>query len=227
MGVLQAVRDALDTSKADQEKAQEQLDFLLDMAKSQLALFKTQLIEELSGVATGDDPVKIVGEPVAWTERYNCNVSKDVSKGISDAVDDFFGGSSDDVKNGFKHLIQVGLKTILGSDQMGQQEQQQTFITMQNNAIVRLDTKVWRYNFKDNSIIGTIENAMCYTFCTSVVDYTKVSEAVLVYEISQMLGGDLSAVESYIEKLKEVYKVVSDKTPDVARAEFASAVGVG
>lgn len=109
------------------------------------------------------------------------------------------------MKKGLQSLISVGLQTILGDTSMGQNEQIQTFVTMEHNAIIRVDTKVWRYNFSDHSIIGTIQNALCYVFCKSVVDHTKVSLDVLTYLISQQAGDNQQAVQAYIKELKEIW----------------------
>ena len=225
MAALQAIRDALDTSGADQKKAQEQLDFLMDMARSKLQLYTIDLRDTLAGVATNsNDPVKIVGEPIAFQEAYNCNVSSKVNDGISKAVGAFFTGSSDGVKKGFESLISVGLETILGDTSMGESEQLQTFITMEHNAIIRVDTKVWRYNFSDKSIIGTIQNALCYVFCKSVVDHSKVSVDVLTYLISQQAGDDPTAVKAYITELRKIWATLEGNSPDGLRANFVKAL---
>ncbi|HEX8529527.1 MAG TPA: hypothetical protein VF646_05870, partial [Cytophagales bacterium] len=142
----------------------------------------------------------------------------------SNAINMFFQGSTDDVKKGFQSLISVGLQTILGDTSMGESEQVQTFITMEHNAIVRIDTKVWRYNFSDQSIIGTIENALCFVFCRSIVDHTKVSLDVLTYLVSQQAGDDPTAISAYIDNLRKVWNNLQGNSPANIRTAFAKAV---
>jgi hypothetical protein len=64
-------------------------------------------------------------------------------------------------------------------------------------------------NFSDKSIIGTIQNAICYVFCKSVVDHTKVSIDVLTYLYSSQLAGDKEdAVQGYIAELRKIWSTL-------------------
>ena len=222
MSALSAVRDALDPSNADQKRQQEQLDFLLNMAKSKMQLFTEDLKDELRG-ESGNNPVHIVGDPIGFQEAYSCNVSSSPNDGIMAAVNSFFGGSTDDVKKGFQSLIGVGLQAILGDSSMGENEQLQTFITMENNAVIRVDIKAWRYNFSDKGIIGNVQNALCYVFCKSVVDHTKVSIDVLTYLITQQAGPNADQVAAYIDALKKIWAKLSGVTPADVRSKFVTA----
>jgi hypothetical protein len=191
------------------------------MAKSKLQLYAMDLKDTLAGLASSNsDPVKIVGEPVNFQESYNCNVSAQANDGIGNAVSEFFGGSSDDIKQGFQSLISVGLQTILGDTSMGESEQVQTIITMEHNAIIRIDTKVWRYNFSDQGIIGTLQNALCYVFCKSVVDHTKISLDTLTYLISQQAGDNQDSVKAYIKALREIWAALENNDPQDVRAKY-------
>jgi hypothetical protein len=193
------------------------------MAQSKLELYKIQLHESLSGLESSNDPVKIVGDPVAFQQAYNCNVASNPNDGITAAINQFFAGSSDSVKTGFKSLVSVGLQAFLGATSLGQTETVQTFITMEHNAIIRVDVKLWRYNFSDSGIIGTISNAMCYIFCKSVVDHTKVSLDTLTYLISAQTGDDLQAVQAYIAQLRAIWLALDGASPAAIQAEVATA----
>jgi hypothetical protein len=219
MSLLQTVRNAVDTSTADGLKAQAQLDFLTNAAQARLALYEGQLKLSLTD-GGGDTPIKIVGDPIAYLQDYRCNVSSDPASGITDAVNLFFGGSGADIKQGFQALINAGLNTILGSTAMGQTEQVQTLITMEHNAIIRVDVKAWRYNFSDTGVIATLQNAFCYVFCKSVVDHTKVSIDTLVYLISEMVGDDQGKVKAFIANLKTIYADLKSVSPEAARQDY-------
>jgi hypothetical protein len=222
MSAIQAVRDALDTSNADQKKQQEQLDFLLSMAQSKMQLYTMDLTTELRGEG-GTNPIHIVGDPIGFEEAYSCNVSSTANDGIMAAVNSFFGGSSDDVKKGFQTLISVGLQAILGNSSMGESEQIQTFVTMEHNAVIRVDVKAWRYNFSDKGVIATIQNAFCYVFCKSVVDHSKVSIDTLTYLISQQAGDNPDVAAAYIAALKKIWDDLKPVTPATVRTRFAVA----
>jgi hypothetical protein len=106
-------------------KAQAQLYFLTNAATARLALYEGQLALSLTD-GGGDTLIKIVGDPIAYLQDYRCNVSSDPASGTTDAVNLFFGGTADDVKQGFQALISAGPNTILGRTAMGQTEQVQT-----------------------------------------------------------------------------------------------------
>ncbi len=224
--LIQKAKDALNTSDADKTKAQEQLDFLLNAAKSKLTLYTMDLKDELAGVgSSSDNPIKIVGDPIAFEESYNCNVGSDANSGITSAINTFFPGSGGDVKTGFQSLVNVGLQAILGDTTLGENEHMHTFITMEHNAIIRVDIKVWRYNFSDTSIISSVQNAFCYVFCKSVVDHTKVTLDVLTYLISEQAGDKTEDVQAYISSLEQVWNNLQSISPTNVRNAFVRSMG--
>ncbi|HJP89035.1 MAG TPA: hypothetical protein VJ850_08380 [Candidatus Limnocylindrales bacterium] len=221
MSLLSAVRDSLDTSQADYARTKEQLDFLLAAAKGKLDFYQSELKLDFQ-TDSGTSPIKIIGDPIVYMQDYRCNVGQDANAGITDAINSFFGGSSADVKAGFQSLIGVALQAILGDTSMGESEQDQTVITIEHNAIVRIDIRAWRYNFSDQSVIGTVQNAFCYVFCKSVVDHTKVTIDTLLYLISEAAGDDLTKVQTLIDALKSTYAALGSVSPQDARASFAT-----
>ncbi|KAJ1309330.1 hypothetical protein OPQ81_004991 [Rhizoctonia solani] len=131
---------------------------------------------------------------IRWVREYTVGVSKNPSDAVSGAVDSFFeaaggrGGAKDNVVNGFKHI--------------------KFFVFVQHNAIIRLDVKLWRYNFSSSGIVANEENVLCYIICSSVVDRSVLTFDEMVYLLSEHAGdGD---VEAYIDSLARIWRKMEE-----------------
>lgn len=217
MSLVTALREQLkDPNDKEQQKQREQLDFLLNTAKTKMALYKTELERMfLDPEAVG--AVQIVGKrALNYYQEYRANVSSSIDSEITQVIDQFFTGSKDGIKEGFKTLIQIGLKTLLGDSSSGEQEVQQFYVVEEHNAIIRVDVKFWRYNFSATGIISSCQNAFCYLFCKSVVDHTKLTADEFVYLLSEQLQDNIELVTKYIDELKKAWgKVANQNTNEV------------
>lgn len=216
VSVISALRDALNTTDADQKRQREQLDFLLDAAKSKGEVFDNEL--RLSYSDPESQFIHIVGIPTYYDHGYLANVHEGADAGISSAVDTFFAGKDGAVKNGIHSLVSTAVNTILGNSSMGEQLDTKTFIALEHNSIVRVDVKFWRYNFSDKGVIGNTQNVFCYSFGRSVVDHTKVPIDVLVNLVSTEIGDD--AAPEYLEKLRKIYEFQWEMDPVTAHKQY-------
>jgi hypothetical protein len=204
------IRSLLDRSQEDHVK--EQLQFLLNAAEAKLQVFKAEI--EKAFLNPEAEKIRIVPDKnIAWYEEYRAGVSEGASQEIGKVIDKFFTGESG-VKDGFKTLVQIGLQTLLGSDQVGEQSKKYYFVTIEHNAIIRVDVGCWRYNFSSEGVMGKQKNAFCYVFSKSIVDHKKVSLDTLLYLISEQVGDDLEKVEPFIKKLKSVWNLLEDRSPN-------------
>ncbi|TFK21241.1 hypothetical protein FA15DRAFT_672739 [Coprinopsis marcescibilis] len=117
---------------------------------------------------------------------------------------------SDNVVEGFKNLVNGALKVFLGTAQAGEEETQKFFIFMRNNAVIRVDIKLWKYSFSSESIMANTQNVVAYIFCTSVVDASTLSLDEFTYLISEYVGDTPGEdIKKYVEELLDLWKNVS------------------
>ncbi|KAI4212958.1 MAG: hypothetical protein LQ349_009309, partial [Xanthoria aureola] len=110
--------------------------------------------------------------------------------GITGAIASFFGAAGgDDTKgqllNGFKKTVTTALNVFLGNASAGQKDESKYFVYMHHNAIVRVDVKLWRWNFVGSGFSDTYKSVMGYIICLSVIDIAVLKTAEFVYLISE------------------------------------------
>jgi hypothetical protein len=213
-------------SGADEKaaKAKEQLDLLTNAAKANLKIAEGNIAASLRGEGQGIERLYIVPDSVMQGEfGYTVSTSQEVDAGITEAIDTFFKGSKDDVKNGFKEVIKTAINVLFASTKAGEQSDQKYFVTILHNAIVRVDVYFWKYYFAQKSITDDINQAFCYVLVKSIVDHKKVSLDTLVYLISEQMNDDLSKVSAYVDEIRNVYKKIEGENPKtVARRAMAA-----
>jgi hypothetical protein len=57
--------------------------------------------------------------------------------------------------------VSGSLDAILGNANAGEQEEQKFFVFVHHNAIIRIDAKIWRYNFEGKGVMAQSENVFC------------------------------------------------------------------
>ncbi|KZW04471.1 hypothetical protein EXIGLDRAFT_599779 [Exidia glandulosa HHB12029] len=158
---------------------------------------------------------------IRWQRGYRVGVSQQANEGISGAVDDFFGAadtssadsryvrpsmfSGNNILMGDRaqKLVHSSLDAILGNANAGEQEEKKFFVFVQHNAIIRIDIKIWKYNFESKGVMANSENVFCYVFCTSVVDHDKLTVDEMTFLLSEHHGD--SDVIDYVDELIEVW----------------------
>ncbi|KAH6908487.1 hypothetical protein BKA70DRAFT_1427079 [Coprinopsis sp. MPI-PUGE-AT-0042] len=199
-------------AQADAEskaRMREQLDFLVNAANSKLDKYQNELDDMFTDPATVEKKSVPGIRAIRWDRGYRVGVSEEnAGSGLNEIVDGFFGmieGGS--VVGGFKKIVSGALGTILGNRNAGEQEEQKFFIFMKENAVIRIDVKIWRYNFSSKGVMAETENVLCYIFCTSVVDSSKLKMDEFSYLLSEYAGDD--GVKDYVEKLISIWTSIA------------------
>ncbi len=202
------------TGKTEQEKAlKEQFGFLQKMAQAKCAQFESELKAMFTSGGTSE--CEVVGKrAIAYYNCQHVDIKVGCDAAIKDAINMFFKGG-DEVNQGFQKLITTALDTLIGNTAMGEHEEKMFFVYPENFAIVRVDVKCYKYCFSSSGIIANTENIFCYTMAKSIVDHTKITIDELLYMVAQMIGADkLDEVEAFVTKLKKVWTLLEDKTPN-------------
>ncbi|KIJ30867.1 hypothetical protein M422DRAFT_176891 [Sphaerobolus stellatus SS14] len=201
--------------KAAKKDVLEQLAFLVNAANSKLDKYQGDLDEMFTDKESVQKKMVPGYRALRWERGYRVGVDKSASGGpLGEVVNAFFGSGEkekDDnspVLSGFKvniniKLIQGSLDAILGNANAGEQEEEKFFVFVHHNAIIRIDTKIWRYNFNGKGVMAESENVFCYIFCTSVVDHNALQIDELTYLLSEHAGDE--EVEAYVDKLISVW----------------------
>jgi hypothetical protein len=209
------LRAMIDQSQEAQTK--EQLQFLVNAAKGKLEEMQ-QKMERIFLNPASEEKVRVIPDTqIRWYEEYRCNVKAGASDALGNVVDSFFEGEKG-LKSGFNTLIKSVLSSVLGDESAGEQMKNMYVVSMEHNAVIRVDICTWRYNYTSDGIIGHVKDAFAATFCKSVVDHKKVRLDTLVYLISQQAGDELEQVEPYIQKLKKIWALLEDHSADSVAA---------
>jgi len=189
------IRNAAE-SEDEKVKAEleERLSFLHKAALNHLEVKKHEI---MSG---SENNLKIHGgTDVEEHMKIRLNASSDESQ-LTDAIGDIFSG---DVLDGLKKVVVAATESILGNGAVGEVEEQDYEIVWYNNALVRIDFYLWRYNFSSKGVIQDVENVLAYYAVKRVLDWDKVDPQVVTYCISN-LGLDKDDILSEIDAAVEV-----------------------
>lgn len=116
--------------------------------------------------------------------------------------------------------MQLSVQSVLGNISMGEHEGSSMFIQWSDNAVVRMDTYFYRWNFSSNEIIQDVEGAIGVIVMTCVINLVKTDLQVLTWAISRQarfLGKPDKANEmitdavAVIEKATALQKNVQSK----------------
>ncbi|EJT98700.1 hypothetical protein DACRYDRAFT_17883 [Dacryopinax primogenitus] len=192
---LAAAREAvLAGDKQNKQELEEQLSFLVRLATAKLDKYQA----DLEAVFMTDDPRNshrggIPGfRALRWERAYDVDISKDSNE----------------------TLVTGALDVFLGNGHAGEHEEQKFFIFMQHNAIIRIDVKIWRYNFVSKGVMGEKENTDggADIFCTSVVNHDVLQDDELLYLLSEYAGDN--AMADYLAKLVGMWNLIKSVTAE-------------
>ncbi len=209
----------------DTSKQREQYTFLLKAAQAKMAVYKAE-IEEMFLNPEAVGKIQIVGKRAFdWKNQYHVGLGKksDVVSKIGDSIGNFLKGDTQDITSGILNIASTAVDAILGNVSIGEVEDKQFFVIPQHNAIIRIDTKCWRYNFSSTGVITDSENIFCYVCCKSVVDHTALTDDEFTYMISESVGDDPAKVVAYVKQLQEIWKALKGQNPERVMARVASA----
>lgn len=207
------------TGNSETEKKQrEEYTLLKTLAEGKCTEFKMAL----ENMLREDNKLQIVGDrAVKWVASQHINLSRELDKHISEAIDSFFEGKSG-IKDGFKNLIKAALNAVSNDTSIGEDQQEMFYIYPENFAIVRVDAKIYKYAFEQKGIITDCQNVFCYTLVKSIVDHTKLSKDELLYFITKMIKGNsskdvnLTDIKPFVTELISVWNLLDEaKRSDV------------
>ena len=122
------------------------------------------------------------GTIVEFNKQVNIKLSNKPSDDLEDAINNFFGGN---ISGGFKDLVKVAVQSVLGNSSMGEHQVTNMFIQWSDNAVIRMDSYCYRWNFSSNEIIKDVEGAVGVIIMSRVVDLMKTDVQVLTWAISR------------------------------------------
>ena len=206
-------------------KQKENLEFLKNAASAHLEIAQAKIAASLKGEGEGIEQLYIVPDSVMKAEYgYNVSSKEGMNEGLKSAIDLFFKGSKEDVKNGFQTLVQSALSALFADTTAGEQTKKLYFVTMEHNVFVRVDLYIWKYYFSQKGLTDKVQQAFCYTFVKSVVDHTKVSEDTMIYLVSQYMGDDIGKVKAFITEMNTLYKMLEGTNPEEAAKKALKAM---
>ncbi len=214
MASIKKMIDDFTGASEEEQKQRERLELLKNAAEAHLEVAAAKLAASLKGQGEGIEQLYIVPDSVMEAEfGYNVSAKEGLDDGLKSAIDFFFKGSADDVKQGFQTIVQSALSALFADTSAGEQTKKFYFVTMEHNVFVRVDLYVWKYYFTQKGLTDNVQQAFCYTFIKSIVDHKKVSEDTLVYLVSQHVGDDFTKVQGFITALRNLYKLLEGKDP--------------
>lgn len=228
MAKISKLIDDITGKTEEDQRLSEQFTFLQKMAKAKSETFENELKLMLSSDTIGQ--VEIVGKRAfRYYNNQHVNISKSCDEAITDAIDDFFKGK-DGVKDGFQKIVKQGISGLIGDTSIGENEEHMFFVYPENNAVVRVDVKAYKYTFSSKGVLAKdVENVFVYTMAKSIVDHTKLTRDELLYMVTEMAGAEnaeLAVVREFISELRECWKMLEegDAAPEqvLAAAEEAA-----
>ncbi|CAB4401116.1 unnamed protein product [Rhizophagus irregularis] len=114
-----------------------------------------------------------------------------------------------------KELISAGINSLFRNNVIGESEQAFDYILLQNNALVRIDIRIWYYKFSSSGVLSNVESAFCYVFSKSILDRNKLSNDELTYYFSEFAENCGDSVDDTIKRISDIYNSASScKTDD-------------
>ena len=209
---ISSLREQVNQAEAEKVKQQERLNVLEKMVENHLEGAKASI---LNG-ERGDQEIH-TGTIVEFNKQVNIKLSSKPSDDLEDAINNFFGGN---ISGGFKDLVKVAVQAVLGNSSMGEHQVTNMFIQWSDNAIIRMDSYCYRWNFSSNEVIKDVEGAVGVIIMSRVIDLTKTDVQVLTWAISRQArhlgnpdqaGQMIDDAVSVIEKVATLQQKVKTK----------------
>ncbi len=196
------------TSDEDDEKVaelRERLSFLQHMASTTLDAKTNEIVHGMEG------DLKIHGGTIVEVHKRVEIKHEDSAKTLDDTVDAVMGDGlkgvfSDRVKGAIGGLVKTAIATFFCNDSVGEVQQEDMVVVWDNNALLRVDYFLWRYNFSTKKIVEHIDSVFAYVVIKRVVDLSRVDPEVVAYAISHSLAHDNG--EAILKEIDTVSKIV-------------------
>ncbi|THG98721.1 hypothetical protein EW026_g3524 [Hermanssonia centrifuga] len=197
---VSAMRESITGDDDNKKQAvKQQLDFLVNTANTKLDQWQAQMDAAFTD-KTSVSKRQVPGiRALRWERGYRVGVTKEAA-------------SDENYHEYVESGVHTALDVILGNTHAGEQCEEKSFVCMKNNAIIRIDTRIWRYNFEGTSVMANSENVFCYIFCLSVVDHRELNIDELVYLVSEY-SGDTKATQVYADELTVLWNKLTTLNP--------------
>lgn len=216
--IAQKINELLGNDEETRKK-KEQFAFLQKMAQAKCAEFKA----ELEKGALGDkNKIEIGGgRYFKYYSAQHVDLHSGANERIGEAVDSFFKGK-EGLKDGFKNLITGALEVLINDTTIGEKQEDMFFIFPENNAVVRLDVKTYKYTFSNKGLVADCENVFCYTMAKSIIDHKTLNLDELLYFISDMSGaeGNIKVVDAFVDEITSIWAKLENKTTRQVSREY-------
>ena len=209
---ISSLREQVNQAEAEKVKQQERLNVLEKMVENHLESAKASIVNG----ERGDQEIH-TGTIVEFNKQVNIKLSNKQSDDLEDAINNFFGGN---ISGGFKDLVKVAVQAVLGNSSMGEHQVTNMFIQWSDNAVIRMDSYCYRWNFSSNEVIKDVEGAVGVVIMSRVIDLTKTDVQVLTWAISRQArhlgnpdqaGQMIDDAVSIIEKVAALQQKVKTK----------------
>ncbi len=146
------------------------------------------------------------------------------TKEMGSAIGDFFQGTSQGVKDGFQTVLTTAINSLLVSTEVGERTFRKFAIITENNAILRVDVRMWKRTFVQGGMFGEWENVFVYYAAKSIVDHRKLTLDELTYYVTAMAGTNATKAEvkTLITDLKDIWAALEGQTVDMVASQFTA-----
>ena len=205
------------SSDADDHRVaelRERLTFLQAMAETTLEAKTNEILHGQEG------DLKIHGGTIVEVHKRVEIKHEDSAKTLDEAVDATMedglrGVFSDRVKSAIGGIVKRAIAMFYCNDSIGEIKQEDMIVVWDNNALLRVDYFLWRYNFSSKKILEHVDSVFAYAVIKRVVDVSTVSPEVVSYAISHAFSED---------DAKAILKEVDSVTQIVGRIKKMQAI---
>jgi len=206
-----------------ERELKEQFSFLQKIAETKCQLFKSEIEKMFLSNEVKD--LQVVGNRiVSYYSSQHVDITSKCDDAIFGAIDSIFKGKKG-IKEGFKSIVKKSLESLIGNISMGETSKDMFFVYPENNAIVRVDVKFYKYQFSKNGFIKNSENIFCYTMTKSIIDHTKITIDELLYFLTEMAPTEAD-IKEFIKEMKEIWDMLSNKDPEQVESLYLKTVNV-
>ena len=117
------------------------------------------------------------------------------------------------------------VKTFIGRSEAGDSQLRDYHVFVQDNALVRLDVMLYKYNFSSDNVLRSVNTVNAFLLYKSIINHEEVSRDLMVYEITRFVSGYLNApdeasstskirqeeinseVAKYLQRLRSLYRL--------------------
>lgn len=152
--------------------------------------------ERMEAKAYEDKSLPIVAI-VDTIKMASMSAQSGASDNVHGIVDSLFSGQ---ILDGFKKAVTTAVDTFLGNAEAGEDERSEFHVIYSNNAMLRVDVYFYKYQFSSEALKKHGSNLFCYVAQIGVLDTSKTSPQVILYEVTKSIGGDVEDAKKLLQK---------------------------